>query len=155
MNSIEFLEIQGVSFVGKSFIQNMNGSNTTPQEWEKRYSDGTIDYLQKLGGKLFDTAVLGWMGNYNEAARSFEYCIGVIVPDNIPINDDYKKIKLPDCLLAIGTIESGPKGAYFRNKELYESKGYVIDYDKSFEIEYFEGTKENGIYKYCTPVKKA
>jgi hypothetical protein len=54
----------------------------------------------------------------------------------------------------VGTIEKGPGFGHSNNKKMYERDGYVLDTRKGFEIEYYEGEKGSGIFRYITPVRK-
>ena len=151
---VEFRELKNSTFVGVSLKQRIGARNNVPSEWVKRKADGTMASLLALPNRIFGEALLGWMGNFVASTKEFEYCMGVVVTqsrgDHLP--PPFKRMTLPDCLLAIGTISTGPQGAHAKNKKLYEREGYELDFSKGFEMEYYEGEKPDGIFKYCTPV---
>ena len=156
-SEIEYLELKGCVFTGVSFTQRIGGKNTVPREWERNKANGVTALLLKLPDRCFGDALLGWMGNYNATTKEFEYCIGVVTrghaAESLP--PSCLQHTLPDCLLALGTIATGPQGAHGKNKRLYERDGYELDMAKGFEIEYYEGEKGSGVFKYGSPVKKS
>lgn len=156
MNRIMYSELSPCKFVGIPFEQKLGGKNIVPESWVKLEQDGTIKMLRQLENPIFPNALLGMMYDYNHSTKYFTYCIGVLVKNGpfANIKSECELIDIPKCLLAIGTIESGPKGASNKNKKMYEKNGYELDYKKGFEIEYYEGVKGNGIFKYITPVKR-
>lgn len=156
MNTIIYSELLPCKFIGIPFEQKLGGKNIVPGLWTKLEQDGTIKMLRQLENPIFPKALLGMMYDYNHITKYFKYCIGIMINDglSVNINSQFESIDIPKCLLAIGTIESGPKGASNKNKKMYEKNGYELDYKKGFEIEYYEGVKGNGIFKYITPVKR-
>ena len=156
MSTIDYVELKGCSFVGVPFTQRLGGENTVPAEWDKCRASGVTDLLLGLSSRLFDNALLGWMGNYNADTKEFEYRIGVIIRGAagqcLPPSCLLQPI--PDCLLALGTIATGPRGAHAQNKRRYEQDGYELDWTKGFEVEYYEGEKGSGVFKYGSPVRK-
>lgn len=157
MSAIEYVELNNCVFVGVAFMQRIGGKNTVPREWERCKANGVTTLLLRLPERVFGDALLGWMGNYNAATKEFEYCIGVVIRGaaTTSLPPSCLQRALPDCLLALGTIATGPQGAHGKNKQLYERDGYVLDMAKGFEVEYYEGDKGSGVFKYGSPVKRA
>lgn len=153
---IEYQALHRCTFVGIPFRQSLKGPNDMPARWAACYADGTAETLRNLPNLRFGPALLGWLGDFDAGTQTFGYWIGVVLADapDTPLSAPFARKALPDCLLAMGTLPTGPQGAHAKNRELYSRDGYELDPDKGFEMEYYEGTKEDGIFKYCSPVRK-
>ena len=116
MSAIEYVELNDCVFAGVAFMQRIGGKNTVPREWERCKANGVTTLLLRLPERVFGDALLGWMGNYNAATKEFEYCIGVVIRGaaTTSLPPSCLQRALPDCLLALGTIATGPQGAHVR-----------------------------------------
>lgn len=128
------------------------GANPVPATWERVHKSAD---LAALPNRLFPQAFVGWMGDYNPSDRSFSYVAGILCSAEQQPCDGMRAVDIPACTLAISTIPAGPRGGHQASAQAYTEAGYRADGSLPFEMEWFEGTKERGVFRYCSPVTKA
>jgi predicted transcriptional regulator YdeE len=128
--------------------------NPVPDLWEGMEKEGVLAQLAALPGRLFPEAAVGWMGEYDPAERSFTYLAGILCESEQEVPEGMRAVEVPECTMAIGTVPEGPGAGHHANAAAYTERGYAAA-DLDFELEWFEGTKESGTFRYCSPVKKA
>jgi predicted transcriptional regulator YdeE len=78
LDEIEYIKIDECKFIGVAIRQNIHGNNDVPGFWEELKNNGTLHLLESVQEKVFKNAIMGWMGNYDDKTKEFDYCIGIL-----------------------------------------------------------------------------
>lgn len=123
MKEFKIVEMPAFKVIGKEIRVKMGmpDGNPIPALWDKCFQDGTIAKLEKLPGRLYPTALLGWMGDFNPQDNTFTYLVGVAAEPSTPV-DGMDVAEMPAMRFAVATV-AGPEPELFgKAHELLEAE---------------------------------
>jgi predicted transcriptional regulator YdeE len=74
--------------------------------WQRCHGDGTLDELAALD--VFDTAEVGWMGDFDAKTNSFVYLCGMLLPSGADVPEGFDVRSIPACQAAVGWVQGEP-----------------------------------------------
>ena len=144
LTAFKTTEIRKCKIIGKSLKCKVTPGkeNPIPAFWDKCFSDGTIDVLEKLPNRLHPDALIGWCGDYNPKDHYFTYLIGVFVEFVSDAPEGLIAIDLPISKYAVATIEGQEPDIFAMAHELtfqkIEEKGLEYDPERDSEFEWYD-----------------
>ncbi|MBW6515048.1 MAG: effector binding domain-containing protein [Candidatus Cloacimonetes bacterium] len=144
LTAFKVIEIKKCKIIGKSIRCSVRKGqeNPIPAFWDKCFSDGTIDGLEKRSDLLYQDVLIGWCGDYNPENHFFTYLIGVFVESSTEVPENLTAIEIATTKYAAATIEGQEPDIYMMAHDLtfkmIEEKGLEYNPDRGFEFEWYD-----------------
>jgi len=142
MKAFKVVEMPAFKVVGRELRVKMNTpeGNPIPGFWSKCFQDGTMAKLNKLPGRLYPQAYLGWMGKFNPQDNTFSYIVGVAAKPDAPA-EGMDVAETPATKFAVATVAGTEPEIYGKAHEFLEAeiKARKIPFneDVGVEIEWY------------------
>lgn len=149
--SHEILDFEACILVGKS-IEVKPLSMKIHLLWDQVMSEGLLENLEKLSGRLSDD-MIGGETQFN--GTTFTYTAGYFFKEGSKIPGDYDVVKIPSCKILHTVVEGISTeifvDAYGRSVELAKTLGLTLDQAKDFCAEvytekFIESSEEGNLW---------
>ena len=176
MSELVSFEVRGFDatrLIGRQLTHSVEEGvpNPIPGLWQSMQEDGTLAFLKNLPERATpDPDLVGWMGDYNPATRTFAYMAGVLAGPGTPVPAGYVSRDIPGCEMAVGWIQGSDEGgdlytgAHDHTARAMQEHGFEYDDSKGgFEMEYYPDEKfavplSRGekvlVMGYCSPCRR-
>jgi predicted transcriptional regulator YdeE len=138
MKAFKVVEMPAFKVVGRELRVKMGmpDGNPIPALWDKCFQDGTMAKLDKLPGRLYPEAYLGWMGRYNPQDNTFSYIAGVAAQLDAPA-EGMDVAETPATKFAVATAAGPDPEIYGKAHALLEAeiKARKLPFDEAVGIE--------------------
>ncbi len=123
MTEFKVVEMPAFKVVGRELRVKMGmpEGNPIPAFWDKCFQDGSMARLEKLPGRLYPNAYVGWMGNFNMQDNTFSYIVGVVAKPEATMQD-MDSAETPATKFAVGTISGSEPEIFQKAHEFVETE---------------------------------
>lgn len=142
LKDFKVVEMPAFKVVGKEIRVKMGmpDGNPIPAMWDKCFQDGTMAKLEKLPGRLYPNAYLGWMGKFNPQDNTFAYIVGVAAKPEAP-EEGFDAVQTPATKFAVATVAGPDPELYGKAHEFLEAeikaRKLPFNEDVGVEIEWY------------------
>lgn len=143
MKSFRIEEWPAFKVVGRELRVQMGmpDGNPIPALWEACFQDGTMAKLDRLPGRLYSNAYLGWMGKFSPQDNAFSYIVGVAAQPDAPA-EGFDAVETPATKFAVATFVGPNPEIFGKAHTLLEAeikaRSLALDEIAGCEIEWYD-----------------